>query len=235
MSTTIESVKVNKEVVTPVADGVIVLHRVPFKVFKKLRLEPANSHLRITYYDGTMEIMSPAYYEHENTSELFGMIVRAVAKAIGLPCKGAASASFMRDGGAVRKGKAKQPDRSYYLASAPLVYGKTQIDLDAGDPSPDLWIEIDHRGSSKGRLPVYATLGVPEVWRYRVKTKTLTFLRLGEDQTYHAVDRSAALPGLTPAQVLEALAMGSEGDETEWDERIRAWFGEKLGRGDGAV
>jgi Uma2 family endonuclease len=214
---------------TPGGDGVVVLRRVPFKLFKKLRLEPANSHLRMTYYDGTLEIMSPAHFEHENTSELFGMIVRAVGSAMGLPCKGSASATFMRDGGAIRKGKSKQPDRSYYLGNAAKVYGKKQIDLDAGDPPPDLWIEIDDRGSSKGRLPVYAKLGVPEVWRYRVKTKALTFLRLGEDGSYHPVNQSLALPGLKPAEVLEALAMGSDGDEAEWDIRIRAWFRGKFG------
>jgi Uma2 family endonuclease len=33
-------------------------------------------------------------------------------------------------------------------------------------PAPDLAIEIDITSSSIPRLPIYASFGVPEVWRY---------------------------------------------------------------------
>jgi hypothetical protein len=67
---------------------------------------------------------------------------------------------------------------------------------------------VDNRGSSRGRLPVYAALGVPEVWRYRVRRGELRFVRL-VDGAYEPLDRSLALPMLTPALVLEALALGA--------------------------
>jgi len=211
------------------ARGLVLLRRVPFEVFERLCDEPANRHVRMTYYDGTLEIMSPILFEHENTSELLGMVVRAMAAELRIPCKGSGSATFRRGGEAILKGNAKQPDRSYYLANAPRFYGKKTIDLAAGDPPPDLWIEVDHRGSSKGRLPVYAALGVPEVWRYRVRSKSLTFLGLTEASAYEPTDHSLAFPMLTPALVRDALALGSDGDESAWDIRLRDWVRESFG------
>ena len=208
--------------------GVVVLRRVPFEVFDRLCQEPANRHVRMTYFDGTLELMSPILFEHENWSEILGMIVRALAIEHRLPCKGSGSATFRRAGEAVLKGSGKQPDRSYYLANAPRFFGKKVIDMSAGDPPPDLWIEVDHRGSSKGRLPIYAALRVPEVWRFRVKNQALTFLGLTEDATYKPLERSLSFPTLTPALVREALALGSDGDESEWSLRLRGWAREKF-------
>ena len=42
---------------------------------------------------------------------------------------------------------------------------KEEVDL-AIDPPPDLIIEIDITSSSLNRLPLFAAVGVPEVWRY---------------------------------------------------------------------
>jgi Uma2 family endonuclease len=42
------------------------------------------------------------------------------------------------------------------------------IDLNS-DPPPDLVLEIDITSKSLDRLPIYARLGVPEVWRYDQK------------------------------------------------------------------
>src|SRR4051794_31662694 len=101
---------------------------------------------------------------------------------------------------------------------------KDEIDL-VIDPPPDLWIEVDNRGSSRGRLPLYAALGVPEVWRYRVKQGRLWFGRLRDDH-YVPIEQSLALPMLTPQLILEALKLGESLSESEWDpilrDRVRA-------------
>ncbi len=44
--------------------------------------------------------------------------------------------------------------------------GKSDIDLDAGDLPPDLVFEADVTNSSLDKLPIYARLGVQEVWCY---------------------------------------------------------------------
>ena len=89
-----------------------------------------------------------------------------------------------------RRGNGKEPDQSFYFANGPAIRGKATIDLEV-DPPPDLWIEVDNRSSSKGRLPLYAALGVPEVWQYRVRRRTLRFFRLNEaGDGYVPIDRS---------------------------------------------
>ncbi len=221
-----------------------VLYRVPYQTYVQLRDEPANNHLRMTYDDGTLEIMAPEFI-HEVPSRLLGLIVLAVASELEIPCTGAGSTTFRRGGkdldlgkvAAKRKGKGKEPDQSFYVANVGFLRGKTKLDLDAGDLPPDLWIEVDYRSSSRSRLPLYATLLVPELWRYRARSGRLWFGRLVEGGTYEAIDRSLALPMLTLSLVQKALAMSEGLTESAWDRRLRAWVRETLrppGAGNGA-
>ncbi|HWE37085.1 MAG TPA: Uma2 family endonuclease [Isosphaeraceae bacterium] len=199
-----------------------VLRGVPWSTYVRLRDEPRNYGLRMTYYDGTLEIMSPEYI-HEASSERLGSLVRAAAKHSNLAYIAAGSTTFRLPGQRKRKGHGKEPDRCFYIASVPRIRGKKNLDFPA-DPPPDLWIEVDNRGSSRGRLPVYARLGVPEVWRYDARKNTLWFgRRAGE--TYEAIEHSLCLPILTPARTLEALALGEGLADSEWEDRLVAWLG----------
>jgi Uma2 family endonuclease len=126
------------------------------------------------------------------------------------------------------QGWGKEPDQSFYLTQEARIRGKEELDLEV-DPPPDLWIEVDHRGSSRGRLPLYASLGVPEIWRFRTKIQSLWFGRL-ESGAYLEFERSAALPVLTPQRVLEALRLGDGLSESEWDVVLRAWVTEPVAR-----
>jgi Uma2 family endonuclease len=199
----------------------MALHGVPYDVYVALRDEPRNDHLLMTYFDGTLEIMSPAT-KHEHPSRRFGILIYEIVTAFGIECEGFGSSTFRKRGETAEKGKGKEPDECFYFANAHRVVGKDDIEIDAGDPAPDLWIEIDNRSSSLGKLPLYAALGVPEVWRYRVRRKTLWFGRL-IDGGYESIERSLSVPMLTPALVLEALALGNGISMTAWGLRLRAW------------
>ncbi len=201
---------------------VTVLRRVPFKVYVRLALADENRHLRMAYHDGTLEIVSPKIRKHEGPSGRIRIIITTVANRFGLTYDGTGSYTFRRAGDGPYLGKGKEPDQSFYFANADRVPRERDPDLDAGDPPPDLWIEVDNRVSSAGRLPVYAALGVPEVWRYRAGKKTLQFLQL-VDGAYQAIDRSLAIPALTPALVLEALALGGDPVESEWFRLLGEW------------
>ena len=201
---------------------VTVIHRVRFKDYVKIALTPENRHLRMAYHDGTLEIVSPKLSKHERPSDRLRIIVTTVADRLGLPYDGTGGYTYRRAGEGPYQGKGKEPDQSFYFANTGRVPRDRDPDLDAGDPPPDLWIEVDNRVSSAGRLPVYAALGVPEVWRYRSKRKTLQFLRLVAG-SYEPTDRSLALPVLTPALVLEALGLGSDAPEFEWARLLREW------------
>jgi Uma2 family endonuclease len=63
-------------------------------------------------------------------------------------------------------------------------------------------VEIAIHHNSEAKLPIYAALGVPEVWRY--DGYALTIHRLEQDQ-YHEVDTSYALPMLTSKLLTDFL------------------------------
>lgn len=68
---------------------------------------------------------------------------------------------------------------------------------------------------------MYAALGIPKVWRYRARRGRLWFGRL-DGGTYTVIDRSLALPMLTPELVLFALGRCGP-HETAWDNWLRGW------------
>ena len=205
------------------------LYGVPYKTYVRLIRHPNNRHTRMAYYDGTLEIVSPIYYVHEGWSRRLSVIVTMVAKALNLDYNGTGGMSFHRAGDGPLKGKGKEPDQSFYFESLGRFPFDRNPEIDAGDPPPDLWIEVDHRVSSKGRLPVYAALGVPEVWQYRVNRKVVRFLRL-IDGIYQPTDRSLSLPVFTPARVLEAMALGQDVAESEFVRRLEVWIPEIIAR-----
>jgi Uma2 family endonuclease len=198
-----------------------VLRGVRYDVYVALRDAPANGGLRMTYHDGTLEIMSPEF-RHEHSTALLGAIVRAYTAVLGVRFVSARSTTFRRGRAGRKKGFGKEPDESFYFAHADAVRNRASIDLDAAPP-PDLWIEVDNRVSSAGRLPVYAALRVPEVWVYRPRKGTLGFLSLDGD-AYRPIDRSLSLNALTPAIVLDLLAEADRQSENEWDVWMRDWM-----------
>src|SRR5262245_40595991 len=147
----------------------VVLRGITYGEYLKLRRDEANDHLRMTYYDGTLELMSPERI-HEVSSHRLGLLVHIVGVELGLEFEGSRSTTIHRGERKLKKGKGKEPDECFYFANARLILDKERINPDAGDPPPDLWIEVDNRASSAGMLPLYAELGVPEVWRYRART-----------------------------------------------------------------
>ena len=145
---------------------------------------------------------------------------------LGIVCQGAGSTTFKKRGQKKKRGWGKEADQSFYLANESRIRGKDEVDLEV-DPPPDLWIEVDHRGRSRGRLPLYAALGVPEVWRFHARAKRIWFGRL-EAGSYVEIDQSLSLPMLTPQRVLEALSLGEGLSDSEWDPLLRAWIAEHL-------
>jgi Uma2 family endonuclease len=211
--------------VEPVPRNSVTLQGVDWETYCRLRDEPRNERVRMSYLDGELTLMSPDLI-HDEGAEVLGLLVRGVTSGLGLEIKGIRT-STLRRGTAPRKGSGKEPDNAFYIGEneRPMrnLKKKGKLDL-AVDPPPDLAIEVDNSRDSEAALPIYARLGVPEVWRYDVQDGSLWFGRL-EGDSYREVDRSACLPRLTPALVLEALGVFDEGEmgENAWHEWVKAW------------
>ena len=112
-----------------------------------------------------------------------------------------------------------EPDASFYIQHAAAGHGHTAIDLDV-DPPPDVIIEIDLSHPSLDKFPIYAALGVPEVWRY-AEQQVHIYRRV--DDTYTEMTSSAILPGVTNAHLTEFVQTGLELPRLTWIRRVRAW------------
>jgi Uma2 family endonuclease len=82
-----------------------------------------------------------------------------------------------------------EPDKCYYIKNEAKVRGMERFDAKV-HPPPDLAIDVEVTRRSVPREPIYARLGVPEIWRS--KNVRITVRLLGEDGKYHDAPRSAA-------------------------------------------
>jgi Uma2 family endonuclease len=197
---------------------------VTYDAYLRMRDDPGNRGQRMAYHDGVLEHMSPNMVHDEGARNLL-YIVAAYCRVFAVPSRAVGSTTFCRGLPGELKGDGKEPDESFYLgADVSRIAGKTSVDLDV-DPPPSLWIEVDNWGSSASKLPLYAGLRVPEVWRYRVRTRRLWFGLLAGSR-YRKLTSSAALPGLTPETVLDLLDEYRESwDATRWSSWLETvWF-----------
>jgi Uma2 family endonuclease len=198
---------------------------VTYDSYVRIRDDPGNRGLRMAYHDGVLEIMSPEF-RHDRAGRRLLLLIYAYCKAFEVACEPAGSTTFRKGLPGQLKGKGKEPDESFYIGpDADAVLARESLDL-AVDPPPSLWVEIDHWGSSASRLPLYAGLGIPEVWRYRARARTLWFGCL-TGKKYQEIAASLALPGITPALVLDLLAHAQSQNAAAWSTWLEGvWFPE---------
>jgi Uma2 family endonuclease len=200
----------------------VTLQNVDWAMYCKLRDEPANDHLRMTYLDGDLTIVSP-HSVHDIDSRGIVFVVMAVARTYRIRFLAVGTTTLRKEGRTELQGAGKEPDEGFYLGEeVKRVRGKVMLDLSI-DPPPNLALEVDNTLSSEAALPTYARIGVPEVWRFDSVDRTLWFGRLVGDH-YEEIGRSLGLPRLTPSRVLEALAARSQQpDDIDWFDWLDRW------------
>jgi Uma2 family endonuclease len=112
-----------------------------------------------------------------------------------------------------------EPDSCFYVQHVEHVRNREQIDL-AVDPPPDLVIEIAISRSSLDRFPIFASIGVPEVWRYD-GMRVAIFMLIGE--AYQEQETSEAFPGVTSQIVTQFMEESTRLQRTVWLRHVRAW------------
>ncbi len=178
---------------------------------QELESQPAK---RLTYDNGMLEIFMPLP-PHETYKRLLGRLVEIVTEEMNLEIRSLSASTWSRKD--LLKGV--EADECYYIQNEAAVRGKMKIDL-AVDPPPDLAIEIDISSPSLPRLPIYAALGVPEVWQF--DGESVRLLKLVAEE-YVAQNQSQALPMVTAGVVQEFLAQAQEIGETIWAKAVRQW------------
>jgi Uma2 family endonuclease len=195
--------------------GRIVLEHADWGQYERLLREFSETHIRLTYSDGRLELMSPLP-EHERWKKRIGRLIEMLTLQRDMPLASFGSTTFRRK--KLRKGL--EPDESYYLRNVPSMQTKKRIDL-RRDPPPDLVVEIDITHGSIEREPIYAALGVPEIWRF--DGITLTGLKLHEGQ-YQPIQFSLAFPFLAMKDVDRFLKRIDRLGETPALRQFQRWI-----------
>jgi Uma2 family endonuclease len=192
------------------------LDGISWETYEHLLRDVEGQNLRLTYDRGRLTIVSPTH-RHDKLKKLIGRMIEALSDELGVEVSSFGSATWRRHD--LLRGL--EPDECYYVQNESRVRGKDDLDLSV-DPPPDLAIEIDVTRHFTPRLPVYSSLGVPEVWQFQGKELRALALREGE---YVPIDVSNAFPMLRPADLEQFLAMRHAVSERALIARFRAWLG----------
>jgi Uma2 family endonuclease len=202
------------------AEQHLLLHNVSWAAYEQLLELFDERPIRLSYDRGMLEIMTLSH-AHESYGYLLGCLVDVLTEELEIPRKGGRSTTFKR----AAQERGLEADNCYWIQHEAQMRGKKEFDAER-DPPPDLAIEVDISRSSLNRLPIYAALKVPEVWRF--DGKVLQVFRLKSDGEYEACDASPTFPSLPLAEVVRFLQQSDTVDETSLVRSFRAWVREHV-------
>lgn len=168
-------------------DQVVYLHGAKWADYRRLlRLRGERQHPRITYLEGTIEIMSPSD-NHELIKSQIGCLLEVYLEVFDIEFTITGSWTLKKR----EKEAGAEADESYRFGpSRPHAF-------------PDLAIEVAWSSGGTSKLEVYARLGVREVWYWRRGVIEAYVLRAGR---YVRAAKSHALPKLDLAQLAKFAA-----------------------------
>jgi len=173
-------------------EKLITLTGIKWLTFKAIMSDVGDGRAwRIAYAERVLEIRMPLT-EHEEPKGMIESFVEAFADALDMEVRKLGALTLEREDLA----RAIEPDSCFYIQNESVVRGKS-INLLA-DPPPDLVVESDYTSSSLNKFSIYASLGVPEIWRYR--NQCLQVYQLVEGN-YEQRENSLAFPFLPIAEI----------------------------------
>jgi Uma2 family endonuclease len=175
---------------------------------------PDSAGPRFTYDGGFLEIMTLSR-EHEEPNRTLASLVETILVEWDVDFMPAGSQTFRSEA----LGKGFEPDTSYYIARAAEVRGRQRLSPST-DPPPDLVIEVEVTEPFLPRLPIFAALGVPEIWLCEGDAVRIFTLQGGD---YRAADTSPALTPLSAERINSFLHERLSMKRPHWIRTVRAW------------
>jgi Uma2 family endonuclease len=173
-----------------------------------------HSHLRISYNQGRLEIMSPSA-KHEKYKNLLHDLVLILGDEMEQDIFSYGSVTLKLQS----RNKGAEGDDCFYIQHASRVASKDRLDL-SNDPPPDLVIEIDLTSESYGKFAIYAAMGVPEIWHYDGTQWQIWQL---VDQDYASAAHSLAFDFLSAQQIAEFVTSSETNGTYKARRAFRAW------------
>ena len=174
---------------------------------------------RLTYDRGKLEITMPSE-PHEFYARLIERFIVILVVELGLRVKTMGSTTLDRED----LDRGAEPDNGYYIQNQPQVAGRA-VDL-AVDPPPDLVVEVDINHTDIDKNALYASMGVPEFWRFNGKVWQIYQLKNGE---YAELESSPTFPMVEKENLYQFLLTCLQ-DEVEAEINFRTWVKEQTKR-----
>lgn len=203
---------------TPLGEQRVVFHNISWQAYEQILAALGESRSsRLTYDRGTLEITMPLE-EHESATRLIELFIRILVEELGLKIKTMGSTTLNRPD--LQKGA--EPDNCYYIQNQPKVAGK-KVDLNT-DPPPDLIAEVDITHTDINKLDLYASMGVPEFWRYNGQVLRIYQLQDGQ---YTEVESSPTFSWEIKERLYQFL-QEAKFDEVQASKNFRAWVQQEV-------
>ena len=176
---------------------------------------------RVAYCDGMLEIMTPLP-EHEYFKETIGDAIKDMAETLELDYESYGSTTWRQQA----KQAGLEADNCFYFQNESIVRGRLDINL-AQDPPPDLALEIGVTSKSLERFPIYARLGVPELWCYDAGMITIYQLQDGQ---YVEAEQSNIFTKLDIRALPQLIEENRSAGRLALRRSVRAWVREQMGK-----
>jgi len=202
-------------------EKLITLTGIKWLTFKAIMSDVGDGRAwRIAYAEGVLEIRMPLT-EHEEPVGMIEHFVGVVVDEMEIEMRQLGALTLERED----LTRAIEPDTCFYIQNESVVRGKS-INLPA-DPPPDLVVESDYTSSSLNKFSIYASLGVPEIWRYH--NQSLLVYQLVEGN-YEQRENSRAFPFLRiaeiPAFIEQSKTIGQRAAVRLFRDRVRELLAE---------
>ncbi|MEA5583436.1 Uma2 family endonuclease [Nodularia harveyana UHCC-0300] len=193
----------------------VVLYNISWKQFENLLQDLGESRAaRIAYDNGNLEIMTPLP-EHEYYKKSFSIAIEDIALELDLKYESYGSTTWKQQS----RMAGLEPDDCFYFQNEAAIRGKLDLDLNQ-DPPPDLALEIDVTSKSLNRFPIYARLGVPEIWCYDSGELKIYLLQNGE---YIESETSLVFPSLPIRELPRLIEENRTEGRRAMRKAVREW------------
>jgi len=202
------------------AEQRVLLHNLSWQTFKIMLAEMGSDRAsRLAYDSGMMEIMTPLML-HENSNRLIEVFVGVLCEEMGFEIKRTGSLTLMRDD--LKRGA--EPDSSYYIQNESRVRDSENINLDS-DPPPDLVLEVEYSRSKLNKLLLYASMQIPEFWRYNGSVLRVYRLESGQ---YLECSTSPTFAPVPVTEIPQFIKQSRKIGEIALTRTFRAWVRQQL-------
>ena len=203
-----------------IAEQRVILRNISWQTFKAMLTETGEDRISLMTYDqGTLEIMTPLM-PHERANRQIERLIWILVEELGLNILSVGSMTCKRED--LERGA--EPDSSYYIQNEPLVREKDEINL-AEDPPPDLVLEVEYSRSAINKLRLYASMRVPEFWRY--DGRSLRIYRLDKEE-YHLCENSPTFAPIAVSEIPRFIKETKKIGELAMIQSFRAWVRQQL-------